>query len=93
MPAVFCAWCRYGAFFTQPGPEETSCPYEIERSRQLHGLSALNTCAQTASGPAERGPSRPVVQRAVTVTGCMKFFTTYSPILRPMSSPTRVENR
>ena len=44
-------------------------------------------------GPAGRGPGRPIVQRVATVTGCMKFFTTYSPMLRPISSPTRVENR
>jgi hypothetical protein len=29
----------------------------------------------------------------VSVVGCITLFTTYSPILRPMSVPTRVENR
>lgn len=29
----------------------------------------------------------------VAVVGCITFFTTYSPIWRPVAVPTRVENR
>jgi hypothetical protein len=39
-------------------------------------------------------PARKLPQCAIaTVAGCITFFTTYSPILRPISWPTRVENR
>ena len=41
-----------------------------------------------------REPGGMVDQRAtVVVTGSIRFFTTCSPILRPMSWPTRTENR
>ena len=38
-------------------------------------------------------PAGPIIHRAPTATGCMRFFATYSPILWPMSWPTLVENR
>jgi hypothetical protein len=36
---------------------------------------------------------RALVQRELVATGCITFFTAYSPILCPISVPTRVEKR
>jgi hypothetical protein len=39
-----------------------------------------------APGPRGGGARQTIVQRAATVTGCMKFVTTYSPILQCLAS-------
>jgi hypothetical protein len=53
-----------------------------------------NTLGESTDRRAAFRPQLSVDQRArVSVVGCITLFTTYSPILRPMSVPTRVENR
>ena len=45
-------------------------------------------------GPPKRTRRRSIRQRvAATAAGCITVLTTYSPIVRPMSWPTRTENR
>jgi len=38
-------------------------------------------------------PGGALVHRELVLTGCIALFTTYSPILSPISVPTRVEKR
>jgi hypothetical protein len=56
-------------------------------------LSDGGGVALPKTGPRGASPVDPIIQRATTPTGCMRFFATYSPILWPMSWPTLVENR
>jgi hypothetical protein len=65
----------------------------VPESRVLTSVRSQRETARHLARGVECMPAEPLVQRELISTGCITFFTTYSPIASPIPVPTRVEKR
>ena len=63
----------------------------LRENCQLFATAAIS--AGRGAGLISRSPAGALVHREPVTTGCITFFTTYSPMASPISVPTRVEKR